>query len=193
MSTFSLVTSLVVFVAGAMTWSLLEYVLHRWAGHVPKGRIEMSREHLAHHADATYFTPWPKKALVAVPTIGVLFAICSWWVGPVLGLAYAVGFAAAWLVYEVLHRRIHTHAPLNAWGEWARRHHLQHHYGNPNLNHGVTSPLWDHVFGTLQPCEKVRVPVRKAERWMVDTATGSLLSRYAATYELVGRRPRPTR
>ena len=176
-------------VAGAMTWSLLEYALHRWAGHLPKGRIEVSREHLAHHADARYFTPWVKKSLLAVPA--VCLAVLAGWqlAGAALGALYGVGFAGAWLGYELLHRRIHTHAPLNAWGAWARRHHLQHHYGNPNLNHGVTSPLWDHIFGTMQPSVKVRIPVRKAEGWMLDAATGRLSQRFVDTYELVGRPP----
>ena len=68
-------------------------------------------------------------------------------VGPA-GITFAVGFIIMYGTYEVIHRRIHTHAPLNAWGEWARRHHLVHHHVAPKLNHGVTTSLWDHVFGT---------------------------------------------
>ena len=48
---------LVSFVAGLAGWTLLEYAIHSWLGHLPRGRILISSEHLKHHSDILYFTP----------------------------------------------------------------------------------------------------------------------------------------
>ena len=48
-------------VAGAASWTLVEYALHRGAMHEMRGRGLPSVEHLGHHADVTYFSPASKK------------------------------------------------------------------------------------------------------------------------------------
>lgn len=35
-------------------------------------------------------------------------------------------------------------------GKRLKRHHMVHHHKNPYSCYGVTIPLWDKVFGTLQ-------------------------------------------
>lgn len=175
-------------VVGALTWSLAEYLLHRFAGHYPKGKVAFSREHLAHHTDPTYFTPTPKKARTAAVITAVAGTPVALALGPLHGLVAIGGFLAAYIGYELVHRRIHTHRPLGPYGRLIRRHHLYHHFGAPKMNHGVTSPIWDMVFGTYVRPERVRVPVKHALRWMVDER-GDLLPAFARDYEL-GRRRR---
>ena len=41
--------------AGAASWTIAEYGLHRFAMHELRGKGLASREHLSHHADVTYF------------------------------------------------------------------------------------------------------------------------------------------
>jgi sterol desaturase/sphingolipid hydroxylase (fatty acid hydroxylase superfamily) len=176
-------------VAGAVAWTLAEYLLHRFAGHWPKGKIAFSREHLAHHAQPTYFTPTAKKAqtaaaitaIVAVPVIAIFGA------GP--GAAAIAGFLTAYVGYELTHRLIHVRRPLGAYGRMIRRHHLHHHFAAPKKNHGVTSPIWDLVFASYERPARVRVPARHALVWMVD-GDGELLPAYATDYELRRARAR---
>ena len=52
-------------------------------------------------------------------------------------------------------------------------------------NHGVSIPLWDIVFGTLDRPERVRVPRRLAMPWLVDEQ-GEVRPEFADDYELVG-------
>ena len=52
-------------------------------------------------------------------------------------------------------------------------------------NHGVSTAVWDRVFGTLERPERVRVPRRLALRWLVDD-DGELRDGFAADYVLVG-------
>jgi sterol desaturase/sphingolipid hydroxylase (fatty acid hydroxylase superfamily) len=177
------VTVLALFL-GVFAWTFAEYALHDWVGHLTRGRTDFSREHLEHHRREGYFAPTPKKARTAVLVLLPMGGLATWVFG-LPGLAFAVGFAAAYVSYEVLHRRIHTHAPRNAYGRWARRHHLHHHHRDARTNHGVTSPLWDWVFGTLAPCPEVRVPRKRAPGWLVDEA-GEVRPAYAAEYVLVG-------
>ncbi len=174
------------FAAGVATWSLAEYVIHRGLGH-RKLRNPFTREHLAHHADTTYFAPATKKALAALPVVGALAVIAVAITGVEVGLVYAAGFAAFYTFYEVLHRRIHVAAPIGAYGRWARRHHLHHHFKNPHGNHGVTSPIWDIVFGTHEVPGVVKVPAKHDIDWLRDPETGQIQERYRASFELAER------
>ncbi len=177
--------------SGALGWTLAEYLIHRFDGHGMKGKTPFSKEHLAHHADPSYFaSSWKKLGVAALAGL-VLLTLTSPIMGGSAAIAFTSGFLLMYAVYELIHRRIHTHRPLNAYGRWARRHHLLHHHGNPRLNHGVTSPLWDWVFGTLEEPEGVvGVPVRRAPDWLRDPETGRVAAAFADHFALLGRIPR---
>jgi len=171
---------------GAFLWSFLEYVIHRWLGHDARTRPNpFAAEHVRHHGEGNYFAPSWKKALAAVAVIVLFSGPAVWLAGVSAGLAYVVAFAGAYLGYEVMHRREHTHPGLGAFGRFARRHHFYHHFTNPAFNHGVTSPLWDWVFGTLRSPGTIRVPPKLAMRWLVDPETGTVRPEHAEFYELI--------
>jgi sterol desaturase/sphingolipid hydroxylase (fatty acid hydroxylase superfamily) len=151
---------------GVFGWSFAEYAIHNWVGHLGRGRNEFSREHLKHHARGHYFASARKKATAATPAILGMAIITGLVLGWSRGLAFTAGFAAAYVAYEVLHRRLHTHAPWGLYGRWARRHHFHHHFMDPRRNHGVTSPLWDFVLGTYTRPTVVRVPRQQAMVWL---------------------------
>ena len=52
-------------------------------------------------------------------------------------------------------------------------------------NHGVTTLVWDKVFGTFEEPEQVRVPRRLVLPWLVDE-DGELHEQYRRDYVLVG-------
>lgn len=177
------------FVLGVLTWSLLEYCIHRWLGHDARLRPNFFEvEHTQHHAHGDYFAPTWKKASAAVLALGAAALPAVWLAGVGPGIAYAAGLAGFYAFYEVLHRRAHTHAGFGAYGRWVRRHHFWHHFGDPRVNHGVTSPLWDVVFGTLRRPERITVPVKLAMPWLVDPQTGDVRPEFADHYRLRGRR-----
>jgi sterol desaturase/sphingolipid hydroxylase (fatty acid hydroxylase superfamily) len=179
------------FAAGAMLWSFSEYGLHNWVGHLGKGKSAFSREHLHHHAEAHYFAPTSHKVISAVAVLSLMTPLAVLALGARHGVTFSVGFVVGYTTYEVLHRRMHTHAPANAWGRWARKHHFYHHFSSPKANHGVTSPLWDIVFRTHAPVTApVRVPRKLAMPWLIDPATGDLKEALRADYVLVGRAKR---
>lgn len=177
----------VAFVAGALAWTGAEYAIHRFVGHGPKRRparglarllpgglaAEFNREHLAHHADPSYFAASSRKAASGTLVTGALATLVSLLAGATIGIALALGFGLAYLVYEIIHRRVHTHPPTGRYSRWVRRHHLYHHHRSPRMNHGVTSPLWDRLIGTeVRFDEPIAIPRHLAPRWLVDPTSG---------------------
>lgn len=171
-------------VGGAATWSFLEYVIHRWLGHARRFRGNpFGVEHVRHHAEGNYFAPTIKKLGVAAVVAVGLGAPVAWLLGAV-GVAWICGLLVAYGAYELLHRREHTHPGLGRYGRWVRVHHFHHHFVDPRSNHGVTSPLWDLVFGTFQRTGVIPVPRRLAMAWLVDDATGAVRPEHAHRYAL---------
>jgi sterol desaturase/sphingolipid hydroxylase (fatty acid hydroxylase superfamily) len=191
--TSTLLTLGLAFVLGLFLWTFLEYVLHRWAFHERVLGVWMAREHLEHHAKVDYFAPlWVKLAL-AVPIVGGIFVLGTMVTAATFASGLVIGTLTGWIVYEVIHRMIHVAGPVNAYGRWARKHHLSHHFGNAKLNHGVSSPIWDDVFGTYAPDATVMVPRRHASKfpWLLDDPSlepkkVTLRSGWTEQYRLVG-------
>lgn len=172
---------------GLFAWTLAEYLLHRFVMHELGGRGLPSREHLLHHADPEHNQGRPILSWVGIALIGLVVFVP---LGSLLGGA-TVGWAAlgGWLLgygtYRRIHNRSHSHAPRGGYGRWVRVHHFHHHHGHPMANHGVTSPLWDRVFGTLEVPGVIRVPRRHAMPWLV-AGDGTVLPEFADHYALVG-------
>jgi sterol desaturase/sphingolipid hydroxylase (fatty acid hydroxylase superfamily) len=174
------------FVAGAFGWTLAEYGLHRVVFHELRRAALGAAEHRKHHAEPDYFAPAWQKALAALAAAGLMLPVLMLAAGAAHGATFTAGFIAMYLAYEVLHRRCHTHPPRGRYGRWRRRNHFAHHFADPHRAHGVTTPLWDRVFGTTLHVERVRVPRALAMRWLLD-AEGRVRAPFAADYELVGR------
>ncbi len=179
----------VVFVAAAYgLWSFMEYGLHRFAFHEARGKNYGSREHLAHHArrDYDFFKNW--EAWVGVVLVGAALFVPGWWLaGIVGGLSLGLGFVAAYFTYEGIHAIAHVAGPRTRYGRWFRMHHFHHHFAEPLRNQGVTTPLWDKVFGTLTVPDQVVVPRRMAMVWLLDE-DGEVKPEYRADYILRGGR-----
>ena len=175
-------TIAVAFVVGAFSWSFFEYVIHRWLGHDRRFRGNaFGVEHIRHHIEGDYFAPTWKKLLAAAIAAAILAVPAILVAGTTIGLAFVAGLVGCFGVYEWHHRRDHTHAP---YGRWARRHHFHHHLVDARVNFGVTSPLWDLVFGTYRTTSQIKVPPRLAMVWLIDPGTGAVRAEHADTFVL---------
>ncbi len=178
-------STLLALLIGAMGWSFSEYCIHRWLGHHRRLlRNPFGVEHQAHHGRGNYFAPWWKKALSALIAGALL-----WWPavavgGGSLGPAFVFGFVGFYLCYELLHRFEHVHEGFTGYCRWARAHHFYHHFHDPSCNHGVTSPLWDHVFGTYKSPDVLRVPEKLAPYWLIDPTTQDVWEHLKPRWEL---------
>lgn len=178
---------------GVVLWTFMEYTLHRFAFHEARGSNYGSREHLRHHgADDTVLESWYLSwagvlvvSLLVLPLLGRVAGIGQ------IGWGVGFGYLAGYGFYDWIHWRAHRRPiPAGTFGRYetaVRRHHFVHHFHAPLQNHGVTSPFWDHVFGTHVEVERVRVPRRMAMRWLIDD-DGEIRPEYRDTYELRGTR-----
>lgn len=171
--------------AGAFTWTFLEYVIHRWLGHAARFRGNpFGLEHVRHHVEGDYFAPAWKKLLLVPLAGGLAAAPAIFAFGTTPGVAYAAGLIGFYGLYELLHRLEHVWEGLGPYGRWARRHHFAHHFVDARYNHGVTTPLWDHVFGTHRRPQRITVPAKLCMAWLKDPATGAVRASCADTYVL---------
>jgi sterol desaturase/sphingolipid hydroxylase (fatty acid hydroxylase superfamily) len=131
---------------GVLSWTLLEYILHRFVLH----RIPVfAFMHDAHHQVPLAFVGTPTWLSLAV--IGGCVFLPAWALGslnPASGLT--VGVMAGFLWYGIVHHAIHYRSPRSIARrllEVSRRH-ARHHYSPQPGNFGVTTAFWDRIFGT---------------------------------------------
>jgi len=173
--------------SGFLVWTFVEYAMHNFNGHQMKGKTTFSREHLKHHAEEGYFAPLSAKILrvfLIIPPIYLMVALVLPWP---TALAFTASFLGGHVLYEVVHYRLHFIPPQSAYMRWAARHHFAHHFNCPKYNHGVTTSLWDHVFGTYRQVDEVRVPRRRAMAWLIDEGTNDVHLPFQDTFRLTGR------
>ncbi len=139
------------FLGGALFWSLFEYIMHRYLFHmmVHSKRAErfVYTMHGVHHeyprdTERLFMPPVPSLVIA-----GVLFFLFRLAFGGA-GFAFFPGFMAGYLAYGSMHYAIHAFAPPKFLKSLWRNHHL-HHYKEPEKGFGVSSVLWDYVFGTM--------------------------------------------
>ena len=152
--------------SGGLIWTLTEYVLHRFVFHFKPRSAWQERIayliHGIHHdqpQDATRLVMPPAAALVlaVVLYLGFRLLLGVHWVMP-----FFSGFLVGYLCYDYIHYAIHHFMPRNAALKYLKNHHMKHHYMMHGARWGVSSALWDKVFGTME--ERIPVPAPTASR-----------------------------
>jgi sterol desaturase/sphingolipid hydroxylase (fatty acid hydroxylase superfamily) len=131
-------------VLGAVGWTLVEYLLHRWVYH----HVAFFREaHAVHHAEPNaYFGAPPVVGIVLI--FAIFFAPLAT-IHPVAATGLTTGVLMGYVGYMLVHHAAHYWTLSQAsWLYHARRHHALHHYHSKDCNFGITTSIWDHVFGT---------------------------------------------
>lgn len=143
---------------GIVFWSLTEYLLHRFVFHYhPTSELGKRLHFIAHGVHHDY--PNDSLRLVMPPTlsipIGIFFYFLFYLVlGEALCNPFFVGFNIGYLAYDELHYATHHATWKWGWFQRLKKHHMKHHYQNPDEGFGVSSPVWDHVFGSTFSEEK---------------------------------------
>jgi dihydroceramide fatty acyl 2-hydroxylase len=138
---------------GALTWTFIEYWLHRELFHWEPAGAFGARMHFILHG---VHHKWPRDRFrLVMPTavsVTLFFVFLAIW-KLLFGhhaWAFQAGFAAGYMFYDLNHYYMHHARPRYAWIRELRKHHMVHH--SPLLEHekkyGVSTTLWDHAFGT---------------------------------------------
>lgn len=166
---FSVPSILLYFLAGAFFWSFTEYILHRFAFHYHAETERGKKIHYILHGNHHEY-PRDKERLFmpAAPSLIIaftLFALMYLVLGKIV-FPFFPGFLFGYLIYGSMHYAIHAWNPPFKWmkGLW-RNHHL-HHYKNDERGFGVSSTLWDHVFGTMFNLKKEKEDKEKVQALM---------------------------
>jgi sterol desaturase/sphingolipid hydroxylase (fatty acid hydroxylase superfamily) len=173
---------LLTFIAGILSWTLTEYLLHRFWGHKIKRGL-FYREHAKHHFVKDYFAPniYKLRAALGVAAISMLILtpILSW----KYAAAFTISFSSMYLFYEYVHYQLHITGPQNWYFATMSAHHFSHHFVEPQCNHGVTSTFWDRIFGTYRGGKEL---IQMQKRYQCNWMGGEKFSdRFGHTYEVV--------
>lgn len=145
-----------IFFSGLLTWTLAEYLLHRYAFHFEKEHWLLKKIHYIVHG-YHHEEPRDRQRLI-MPPLPVSFIILFFWTLFYLFLGQAVwfflpGFELGYLLYALMHYSIHTfrvsQVPSIIKPLWI--HHSLHHHKYPDKAFGVTNRFWDRVFQTMPP------------------------------------------
>lgn len=145
---------------GTLSWTLIEYGLHRFVFHYSAssvfGRKLVHAAHLSHHENPRATNRLFSSLLVSLPiATGYLllawFATSSWHAAAYL----FTGLIAGYFCYEWLHFQAHHRRPKLRIFKYLRTYHLLHHHEASDFRFGVTSPLFDLLMGTFRPVRSV--------------------------------------
>jgi sterol desaturase/sphingolipid hydroxylase (fatty acid hydroxylase superfamily) len=131
-------------VCGAMLWTLAEYLVHRFVYH----KVPILRElHGMHHSRPCDFIGAPIWVSI-LSFSSVFFLLALLWdleiaSGTTSGLI--VGYVSYLLIHDAVHR---WRLDEKSWVRGHRLRHLHHHRHPLPANFGVTTGVWDVVFGT---------------------------------------------
>jgi len=150
-----LLPAIAVALSGTFVWTLSEYGLHRTFFHWKANTMWGPRLHFLVHG-VHHEWPQDRYRLVMPPLVGVLiavpFASVFWFtLGPVWFFPFFAGFLAGYICYDCIHYATHHLKWTNPVFQAVKKHHLLHHHSPKHKyrKYGVSSPLWDLVFGTM--------------------------------------------
>lgn len=137
---------------GLLLFTLVEYLIHRYLFHISADTE--SRRQLQHSIHGIHHDhPLDQDRLAMPPVISVVLATGFYflfrWVFGLAGYGVTAGFLGGYATYLLVHFVVHSYRmprnPLRIL--W--KHHNHHHFVDQKSAFGVSSPLWDWVFGTL--------------------------------------------
>jgi hypothetical protein len=147
---------LVCFVGGWISWTFIEYIIHRfWMHGKNKLSLPTAKKHIYHHTHPGEIavTFWHRSGLLAIAIVLMFYSI-QWNSYFTLFAGFYTGFAGFYFMHFFLHQK---------WSlKIFRRlmeYHIYHHCKYPDRCHGISVTWWDRFFNTAPPKDAV-IPTR---------------------------------
>ncbi|GJJ70992.1 4-hydroxysphinganine ceramide fatty acyl 2-hydroxylase [Entomortierella parvispora] len=147
--------SATIFFGGMIFWTFAEYMIHRFLFHVDDMLPDSSAWLVAHFLlhGIHHYLPMDRLRLVMPPALAVALAI------PLNKMAHTLlpepqayagisGLFFGYVLYDMCHYYLHHARPFKFHFKEMKTYHLKHHYGDYEGGYGITSKVWDKVFGT---------------------------------------------
>jgi len=148
----NLLSAIGLFAAGLLMWTLLEYVAHRFVFHMePDTPLKENIQYKFHGVHHDY--PKDKDRLAMPPVVSLVIASAFFFLFKLLFGQFVFGILSGFLfgyaLYLFVHYAVHAYAPPKNFLKVLWVNHSIHHYKDHDSVYGVSSPMWDYVFGTM--------------------------------------------
>lgn len=145
------------FFLGLVTFTWVEYMVHRYVFHMQtysrlRAKIQYTM-HGVHHEFPKDKDRLAMPPLLSVTVTTILLLLFRVALGDLV-FSFLPGFLTGYAAYLSVHYMVHIYQPPKNFLKVLWINHSVHHYRDGDTVFGVSSPLWDYVFGTMR--EKAR-------------------------------------
>ena len=145
------------FLFGFISFTLIEYLAHRYIFHM--GTHTKFRENFQYTVHGVHHEYPKDKERLAMPpllsiTISTLLLLLFRLVMGDLVFSFLPGMLVGYAFYLSVHYLVHVYKPPKNFLKALWINHSIHHYKHGEYIFGVSSPLWDYIFGTMKDNNK---------------------------------------
>ncbi|GAO44657.1 sterol desaturase family protein [Flavihumibacter petaseus] len=160
------------FGSGVFFWTFFEYIMHRFAFHFISEDKGTQRfiyvMHGNHHEyprdkERLFMPPLP-SLMISSTLLAIFYGIGYLLDMPFYALPFFGGFIFGYLLYGSMHYAIHAWKPPFKFMKPLWRNHHLHHYKDEGKGYGVSTTIWDRVFGTMFDVSDRNAAAGKEER-----------------------------
>ncbi len=153
------INNFLVLVLGILFFTLIEYVAHRFLYHSGKDyKDEANWQYTVHgiHHDHPRDEGLLAMPIILAMILAAIFFLLFYFIMAEYTYFFWPGFFLGYAVYLYIHYIVHAQKPPKNIFRYLWRHHAIHHYLYENKAYGVSSPIWDIIFGTMPPKKNLR-------------------------------------
>jgi sterol desaturase/sphingolipid hydroxylase (fatty acid hydroxylase superfamily) len=140
------------FFVGLITFTWVEYLAHRYVFHMAtytKWREKFQYTvHGVHHEFPKDKDRLAMPPLLSITISTILLLLFRLIIGDYV-FAFLPGFLTGYAAYLSVHYMVHAYQPPKNFLKFLWINHGTHHYKNGEMVFGVSSPLWDYIYGTM--------------------------------------------
>lgn len=156
-TTISAGIGIMVMLAGIFAFTFVEYMMHKHFFHMePDTPVKDKLQYSVHGVHHDY--PKDKDRLAMPPFVSAAYVLVFYAVFTLIMGDYALYFLPGFLIgyssYLGVHYIVHAYQPPKNFFKVLWVNHAVHHYKDPDVAFGVSSPLWDYILGTMPKKEK---------------------------------------
>jgi len=152
-TSLSVLTTIGMFFTGMIAFTWVEYMVHRYLFHMGAHTAQRAKIQYTLHGVHHEF-PKDKERLAMPPIVSISLATALLFLFRlILGdfvFSFLPGFLVGYAGYLSIHYMVHAFQPPHNFLKVLWVNHSIHHYKNGEEVFGVSSPLWDYIYGTMK-------------------------------------------
>jgi sterol desaturase/sphingolipid hydroxylase (fatty acid hydroxylase superfamily) len=150
----SVLVTIGMFFLGVIAFTWVEYMVHRYLFHMGTSTERRAKmQYTMHGVHHEY--PKDKERLAMPPVLSISIATMLLFLFRlVLGdlvFSFLPGFLVGYALYLSVHYMVHAYTPPKNFLKVLWINHSVHHYKDGKAVYGVSTPLWDYIYGTMTP------------------------------------------